>query len=288
VSLVLRHLVLESKSVPAGATEVEFLVEPDAGTRLLAEARVRVVDAKSGAPLHPAYVELGPCDIGGGGVQTDEDGVAVFKDLLPGPLELSVGGEQHAWFQPGVEIEPAKMNDLGTLRIPGSCRLAGRVVDEEGAPVSVVVTWLYAESTDRPDRIRIHESTRSDSEGRFEFESVLRGKLLLWSLPDGDDQAIACVTIDTSSGDRNDAVLRVERGRVIGLRFEPAEFESAAWILRRSDGVAVRARDGMDRSPVPLRLPDGAYRVEVWRNGAAVGAQEFRVPGDGDLIHVRL
>jgi RNA polymerase sigma factor (sigma-70 family) len=40
VSLVLRHLVIETQVVPAGATSVDFLVDPDAASKLLARARV--------------------------------------------------------------------------------------------------------------------------------------------------------------------------------------------------------------------------------------------------------
>jgi hypothetical protein len=143
------------------------------------------------------------------------------------------------------------------------------------------------EAADRPDRFRIDDSTRSDSQGRFEFECVPRGKLLLWSLPVDPSETRACVAVDSSAGDLADVVLRVERGHVVGLRFDMEESEPVAWIVRRSDGVAITSQNWIDRGPTPLRLADGAYRVEVWRLGIAAGTQEFHVSNDGELIHVK-
>jgi hypothetical protein len=230
---------------------------------------------------------LNPCDVGGGGVATDEEGVAELEGLLPGPLELEVTSKGHAWCQRTVELEPSQMNDLGTVRVPRSCRVKGTVVDESGAPVSVRLTWFDAAVTDRPDRFRIFYSLRSDAEGRFELESVPRGKLLVWSLSAELDWAHSCVAVDTSAGDVEGAVLRVERGRLVGLRFERADSESLAWLIRQSDGAVVTAQHWMPRGPVPLRLAEGAYRVEVWRDGANAGGQELRVSRDGEVFEVK-
>jgi len=288
VSLALRHIVVETKMVPAGASDVEFVVDSDSGTRLLAHARVRVVDAESGTPIPGARVALNSSDTGGGGLDTDEEGVARLDDLLPGPLTLSVNKKDYAWFERVVEIESEQMNDLATVRMRRSCRVIGKVVDESGSPVSIGLSWLDGEAVDRPDRFRSYSGFRSDSTGRFECEAIPRGRLLLCTAPHDDGWAHTCVVVDTSGGDLENVVLRVGHGHAVGLEIESADIQQLGWVVRRPDGVPVASSDWVGRGPAPLQLEDGAYRIEVWRDGSLARTQDLHVSRDGELFRVKL
>jgi RNA polymerase sigma-70 factor (ECF subfamily) len=285
-SLVLRDVVIETKLVPAGVDEVEFLVDPGACSRLLGRARVRLVDADTGSPLHPARVQLNTSDTGGGGVDTGEDGVAELGDLLPGLLELDVHAKDHSWCQRSVEVLPGETTDLGTLRITKACRIAGHVVDESGAPVSANVSWLDAEASERPDRFRYFYSAEPDSEGRFRFEGVPRGRLMITATPRENDVAPTCSLVDTSGGDQGDVVLRVAHGRAVGIQIEEAGACGETFALRRSDGMALVVDGWIGPGPMPLRLADGAYRIEIWSQGRVARSQEIHVSRDGELFRI--
>jgi len=83
-------------------------------------------------------------------------------------------------------------------------------------------------------------------------------------------------------------VLRVGHGHAVGLEIESADIQQLGWVVRRPDGVPVASSDWVGRGPAPLQLEDGAYRIEVWRDGSLARTQDLHVSRDGELFRVKL
>jgi protocatechuate 3,4-dioxygenase beta subunit len=108
------------------------------------------------------------------GDRSDEDGRFELAGLLPGRYEVHAGTwrpERPGPLEPvSVELEPgADLNDVRVV-MPASGKLRGRVVDEQGEPVSGAE--LHAVLIAGDDRAQ----TRSNDAGEFEFAHLRPGE----------------------------------------------------------------------------------------------------------------
>ena len=136
VGLWLHGTFHESKQLRAGDTEVVFEVDQDDLDARFGTVRLRLVDRDTELPVREALATLKANtsshrrhDLQD--LAPDEEGQLVFRRVVPGRHELSIGREGHA-VQRQVELAPGEELDLGDVPIGAGPGIRLRVVDAEG------------------------------------------------------------------------------------------------------------------------------------------------------------
>jgi len=246
---------------------------------------VRVTDPE-GAPL--PGVDVSPD--GGGGVETDAEGRAVFR----GPLQsLEVSGppdyEPAEWgsaFPRRVERYLPDPEAGGEVHVvlhvaPGLARstLAGRVLAPDGTPLAGArVVALGADG---------YESTSTDLEGRYELSKSPAGEV--WVQASRDDLGASRVrALDvTPDASRRGVDLRLAHG----VRVHGRTAGSAVTVA--PPGVPPHLRSYLILWAYPdadgayaLRLPPGPWALRATDDGRPVGERTVEVPSGADALEV--
>lgn len=161
------------------------------------------------------------------------------------------------------------------------CRIEGRVVDAQDRPCASCFVMLQRRGSERPYVLRFGPSnaawTRTDDDGRFEFEDILAAAWWIgaWSSRDSRDPAIGLpVAVDVTHTDRVRSVLvRVEPGAFIAGRVLDPSGAPVEGVVVRADGESQTCWDEArsdargDFRVGPL-LP-GRYQMRARANDAA-------------------
>jgi hypothetical protein len=223
----------------------------DPASRILLVRRVHL-EARviaDGAPVAGAEVQLsdgsGPAIAT---VTTDRDGIARFRDLVPGPYEL--WARRDAKISPLVRIaDAADARDLALALEPAGT-VRGQVTAEGPLPAggTVQLTPLDLDHAAR--------SSTLDAQGRFTIAGLPRGRWRVeLSVPDhvADGERVL-----DAKGPSDELALRVARaGSVTGSVVDPAgePVAGATIVLRQQGAGAPAVRPVHDRpAPAPMRL----------------------------------
>jgi len=284
VSLVLRHLVLQSQIVQPGQREALFQVEANAVASRLGTVRARIVEARSGAPLDQARVALNTAETSGGGLPVDAEGRIELEEVPPGWMELEVRAPEHAFHRELVVVEPGAVTDVGEVAVPRAARIAGRVVDAaNGRPVALGLSYTPLDFVDCPEAFEFQHGLRTKTDGVLELTAVAQGRVLV--RPDrGSEWAANGTVIDASAGDVEGAVVTLERGRPVTLRFELARPSRYQWWLHEQGGDPVTSGTVRESGPQEVRLVKGAYRLELWSGKSLLTAVGFEVGEASDAV----
>jgi len=115
--------------------------------------------------------------------RTDEHGRFRVSGLLPGPWDLRIEPpEAMEIVMDGVAVREGEAVDLGALRIRPGLALAGRVLTEDGEPVTEAEVRIYRGEEARA----LHRKTRTDDNGRFRVEGLREERLEVWVKPEGN------------------------------------------------------------------------------------------------------
>jgi hypothetical protein len=192
---------------------------------------------------------------------------------------------RHPRYAPG-SSEPRQLDGehaVADVRITlqRGARLAGRVVDRSDAPVPWATVRvgppvsggaMFGDFTTR--------QAVTDERGAFEMEGLPRGKLL--ALARSEEASSPAVSVDVTTGDQRDVVLRLDvAGRIEGIVVDPAgqpvvEARVTAYPDFFGEGMAddfglrgasVEGTDGGGRFAF-RGLPPGGYRLMASRSGA--------------------
>ncbi len=125
VSLVLRHVVLQTLRVEPGADSVTFTVPWEQIDAQFGTVRVRVIDAETKVPLTKATASIS--DSQAGGEKPDADGVFALPHQKPGLLDLELRCEGYERWVSLVDLPPTVALDhvthiAGTVRDPTASR----------------------------------------------------------------------------------------------------------------------------------------------------------------------
>jgi len=247
VSLMLRHVVLQTQTVEPGATEVVFVVPLENVTALLGTVRVKVVDAETRQPVANARAELSDSQSGGGNRPPNPEGFFVWENQRPGLLELQIHAPGHETWSGEVSVQPGAVTDLGTLELTPATTLSGLVLDGDGTPVSVSLRALVDENRGLGMGARTY--SQSGADGRFKLENLGRRRHLL--VVSDEDWTALPVPVDLRAGDVSDVVVRVSGGTLVHLH--------AAWPAAASYGVELITQDGR-----PIRDWDAWLGDRAW------------------------
>lgn len=273
VSLVQHHAVLQSRSVEAGAEEVEFVIPADALTANLGTLTMRLLDSVTREPLtRPTVLMAG----GGGdfGARGGSDGVLTIRNCTPGSLILELDAEGHERLVRRVEVAPGRTTDLGDILLDPSIALHLHVFDGDGQPCSAVFELLTLDpGSAQPGDPDASQDVMSNEEGEVLPLHLGRRSYVLRTTNHGAESGrnpnevtwvSGNVSIDLRGGagpvDR-DVRLRSASSLVLrapgywsdGLRYRVTDARGLPLVTGRFHGGAARA----------LALPEGTYRVEL-------------------------
>ncbi|RMH38194.1 MAG: hypothetical protein D6689_19905 [Deltaproteobacteria bacterium] len=256
-----------------GSAQVTLRADtPPVIVRLRAGARVsiRVVAADTGAPIAGADVELG-------GARemtsaTDRDGVARFRGVPGGvnTARATAGGYAPAAIAlvvPEGASEPIER----TIELRRGAPVAGRVVDEAGAPIAGArVGPIEAGSlTGALDAIA-HEGAKTDDAGAFRIPAVAAGTYRFVAVHDGYPPAASePVTVDGRT-ERTGVVIQLARGARVAGRVVTADGQPAAHAT-----VRLVARDASTWTAIP---GSGAHQAIADDQGRFTFDAVARVP----------
>lgn len=226
--------------------EITLTLKPNALVTLTGQ----VID-DNGKPVRNARVQVVEwwLDTGlssGGGIPVDAQGRFTFANLFPDSgysLKAHADGygsnsTRHVNYSPGeiVKIEPMQLPRADSF-------VAGRVVDENGDPVSKQVVLLQGNSSK-------YQQTVTDSQGKFRFEQLVKEPITL-HLQDSKgryapnakraqagDKDVVMVKLPPASESKeaqnvNDPKMEARRQALIG---KPApEWKTAAWVNTKAN-----------------------------------------------------
>jgi len=269
----------------AGYLELDREAPAPGQTRFLLQRACRVtgrIADSEGRPLGGATVYLsspaaGPPAAALLPAQSDERGMFHFGPIAAGRFDLAVflaGYRQER--KTGLTL--TGQQDLGTLALTQVARLAGRVIDESGAPVGQAALLLSRGGENAG-------AVRADSEGRFAFEELTPGPVRLTALAPGFLPA-ALAEVETAPGDdfntpEIEVVLR--SGAVLfGTVSTPSGLPAAGARVMVLDNGAEGPFAGLEL-PQAIADEQGRYRME----GVATGNRPVRVSLRGFLPDTR-
>lgn len=268
VSLVFRHIVLQTQLVEPGATEASFVVTIPSLQALLGTVKLRVVSADTEQPIEGVTASLSDSQSGGGSDKPDAAGNFTWERQRPGQLELEVSAPEHETLHAVVSVKPGGTTDMGTLELTGKATLRGRVVDGSGAPVALSLRALIDEPIGGRG-MGARSSFKSNAAGEFESYGLGRHRYHL-SIASNDWAAIA-LPVDLSNGDVNDLVMQVVPGTKVRLVPRWGDDQHFDVRVTRDDGALASDARAWDSDWTWFkRLVPGRYEVALLDEGRLV------------------
>jgi hypothetical protein len=272
--LVFRDLVLQTRAVPPGASEVVFALSPEDLKGLVGAARLRVVDGDSELPPRGLQVKLDTGEHDWRQRQT-EDGTVTIEKVLPGRTLLTITADDREPVVEGVLVEPGQVTDLGLYRLERLSSIRGRVVDDEGRPAQVSFNVFpldrYAETRSTLE-LRYF---RSNAEGELKIDSVGRHRHLILANEKGWVSMPALA--DTTLGDVKDLTIRASPGVPVAVRLRAEPLPGTRLEIRTRSGLPVVERKCRDRDPMQFLLVPGNYSVELWDGETWLASESLTV-----------
>ncbi len=242
----------------------ELLAPAGALIELVQQALELVVTSDEGAPLAGVSLRLRPQSLAEGlAGETDPDGRARF--LLPsGEVELCAGTPGHASVVERLEIPAGGLrHQLRLRRLGAGDRVAGRVVDDRGAPVEGAYASVFPETADPEVGVPGHAGVRTDAQGRFSLEVASAGPLVALAYHRELGQS---AEIETQAG-ASDLLLVIEgqgalEAQVSGAAGSETPSGGIEWLLVDEAGAAVDSGHEWGARLVIEPIPAGRY--ELW------------------------
>lgn len=259
--------------------------------RLQAALRLAVVDDETGDPAR-ATVRIGF----GQPMETGEDGTLALERLPSGPLDFNVDAQGFIRSQHRIALAPGVTHDWGEVRLQRPARIAGRVVDGDGAPLLVEVVVEPLEGDVGPHNRQL---TQTGSGGEFMLPGCPRGRFIV--RVGGDDEykrpgaretiwTSGAVTVDTRLGPRDDVVVVAESPVPFRVEVPPDAaplqlrlIDSEQRVLRR---WAMVPEQFWSLEPRSLKLPQGHFELIAARDGVEVGRWPLHVGSEPGALRV--
>lgn len=227
--------------------------------------------APSGRTLPHAQVLLAPADRQSGFhlSETDDEGRYELASLPPGLRTVEATHPDHGMVRRQVEVQVG--DNAFDISLEGGAEVAGRVVDEHGAPVPGAQVWLTSTGGLRP------LSTMSGSDGGFRFAAVADGGYLAGADKEGFARTgrVQVTVSGGAGGSIGDLELRLTRGgsitgRIAGVEAaELARVQVVAW----GRGLPVGGRVEADGSYRIDHVQEGEWRVRAELPGTELYAE---------------
>ena len=272
VSLLFRHIVLQTQTVQPGATEVVFVLPPESLNALLGSVHVRVVDAETHQPIAGTAADLSDSQSFRPPQPAGPEGDFTWERQRPGLLELRVSAPGYEEWNREVSVPPGGRADLGTVEITPATTMSGIAMDAEGKAVEV---QLRLRSDDLSGFGMGALRSSSGADGRFEFRALGRRQYLL--MVADQERAGFPVPVDLRYGNVEGVVVTVEEGIPVRLQTN--------WTAGDYYGVRVITESGVIISDARWRgdwtwsrhLPVGNFVAILSRDGRELKRVPFQV-----------
>jgi hypothetical protein len=283
LSAVMRHVIIATKHVPAGAEEAEIVVPVSAVKSKLATLKTRIVDADTGAPITKARIEATDRQSGGAPYPVDENGNVVKEGLRPGLLHFSVNAEGYEYLTQYIRLEPGQINDLGTFRLNKGVTIEGMVVDEHGAPVKASVSYRNLDRIEFPQPLEVGMSYGGGGEGAFTITGAGRGRGVVIAEA-SDPRTVTAMAVNTAAGPVTN--LRVVMKAGTRVAFEYKFDRSERYLVSLVDEAGTPWMSSYSGPwTMKMVIPPGSYTLRIHDDKTlrksipvAVGATPLRIP----------
>lgn len=271
---VLRDVVLETRVVEVSQSELVFEIDEAALRARFVACSVRCIDARNGAPLADAKVDIGFQDSTGPNATTDAEGIASFDERPPGLQQVRVRLAGHApasaWVMAGVDAPI-------DIALWPCASIAGRVLDESGKPLKANIEARTRTSGSAPDDHESRALATTTSDGAFALPCLEATAVRVVANCDG----FAPAWSDVDASANVDALeLRLVRGTEV-LLLAP----QVAWMrvhLRDASGGVVVSLWVAPSAPKRQRPAPGRYEIEVVVAGSSM--REELVVGTDSIV----
>ncbi len=278
---------LSSASIPASATNVEFLLAPSELAAGLASIRLTVVDVTSGLQLRQGRVTItGP---GAKHRQIPLDGTPIeIRSWPAGQIRLVVNGPEYEVYEQDFTVLPGEVNDLGRIEVQPALWIEGKVLDRSGAPVGGVhLSRALLDERDGSVIVQSRGLFLTYDDGSFRIP-VRAGRYLLrvHDQPRQHPMVSRSVLVDASGSSVGGVEIRLHDPVVVTVT---ARHESAFSRVRVIDEFGliledVPFGDGSDRK---LRLPQGAHLLEaLGANGSVVETHPLNLANEAVTVEL--
>lgn len=292
VGLALNQTLIARQPLPDDATTVEFVVGLDELRQQFPDVRVRVVDARTRAPIAGAEVVIEGCveevqedqalvemshahPRAHGGQRTDSSGYTRHAFVPAGARMLHVEAAGYARFAQRVTIEPGELQELEAVAMSRSTRIRGRIVGSDGQPAQVSFVLLPVDRFEATHTFAASAPWNTDERGTFDVQEQRRERYML-RVTSGDD-VLAPVILDASAGDVDALELHLTPAVDVELGFASEPAQDAELRVLTAAGLPVLERDLVGRDPSPVRLATGSYVAEVRERGRCTARARFSV-----------
>lgn len=233
--------------------------------RTAAQIVVEVVDA-DGHPVEAAEVAV--LGLFPAAAVTDAQGRAIVTPIAGGTWIVRA---RKAGYAPDGRfvVVPASGEARVDLRLQRGASLAGRVVDEHGAPLAGVRVWPEQAGDFGSPAVGADSASVSDVDGRFRFDALAPMGYRLVATAAGRPLTASAIVVLTANG-LDGVELRVPggatlRGRVIDADRRPVAAQVRVYVERTQELVQVRTADdgrfvidGLSREAAQVTADSGA------------------------------
>ncbi|MBT8495026.1 MAG: carboxypeptidase-like regulatory domain-containing protein, partial [Deltaproteobacteria bacterium] len=275
-----------------------------------------VVVAHDGKPVEGARVAAFPAATMLPGVEMRKDGVSSDKRGKFTIPAVATGSYRLVAVKQGYPAASSEPTMVGASAVGGveirfeeAARLAGRVIDGDGAPVPWAQVRVKQRSSTTGGMSGATRQATAGEDGSFELEGLPRKKIVALALSDTASSEL--LELDLADGDVSDAELTLTlEGTIAGVVVDSAgepisEAQVVAfpdfWKGERAEGIQLRGVAQVRTDPggrfTLAGLPEAKYRVRASRSGsqqslwqspgveASVGDKEVRIvlPTDGGI-----
>lgn len=210
VHAVLGPTVIAAAPLDDWAREVALVVDRDVWLAAYTPVVVRVVGAADGLPIAGAHVTFGCAVARSVRCETDAEGRARAEKLLCGEIDLTVGAPGHALAKSTL-TRPVQGEHVVRLQI--ARRIAGVLLDQDGAPLGRGIVGVYASVMEGPNDALY--SARTEADGSFEAVGLAQTLYVLrmqpWGVTSWPRPGLEFTTVDCTDGDVAGAVVRGSR-----------------------------------------------------------------------------
>ncbi len=294
VSIVQHGIVLESICVGVGQGEATFVLSASDLLRNLCTVRAQVIDATTRQPILRARVTLRGGSHYDSGVATDSMGCATLSSREPGSYELQVRVDGYEQYRQPIDARPGEIVNAGTLALASEITVEGRVLDDQGHPLSASFCVGSLDPDDRSIHWFRSGESRSRADGSFKLSGLGRGEYVLrCGNPDalganeweGIDWVSGNVPLDTRSGSMAGLELHPQRAVRLAIRVADPRSKELGFRVVDERGLELTQGKFQDREPRALALPSGNYRVllldrdetALSERVVALGLEELRI-----------
>lgn len=278
-ALVLRHMVLAQLPIEPGQTELRFVVDPATVRARMPKVRVRVL-GPDGNPA-AARVSLSTAQSGGGGQKTDEHGVVVLENALPGLNYFEVWVKDAEQWSSHVTIPSTGGDvDLGDIRVTAAQSLHGRIVDEKGAAASGNVQWTAIDAWRPPHPLVDRRSTEADGDGKFQLYGTGRRRYTVQVR--GSSGRFGFAFVDGATAGAEPFVVTLRPGHKLHL--DASKAGTRCVVVADATGQPFDVCRIEPQFPQQaMSLPDGEYQLIVYDSAGTERSRERLVVAGADL-----